>query len=135
MKYYRVAEINRNQKKDTSMHIPLHIDDQLGQYINDIDKLMELIDYADEAEKIERLEEHLDDHLFYQSDGHLGEGVYCRGVCACESLEELETYFNDRGGYPESAGCGIFEIEGEYLDTLLDCELVEVKSFTLLREL
>lgn len=134
--YYRVAQSNRDQKTDTSMHCPLPLDDLLGQYFTD-EAWDELIRYGSDEEKLEALNDHLEYYEFYQSEdeGHLGEGLYLAGVCACSSLEELETYFNDRGGFPTDAGCAIFEIQGEYLDTLFDCELIRVHDYKILKTL
>ena len=133
-KYYRVAEIDRDQTQDTSIHVPLPIEDLLGQYYQD-QEWEELAYYAEKDEQIEALEKHLDDYLFYQEDGHEGEGLYLNGVCAVETLEALDDYFLARGGYPTGDGRAIFEIEGDYIDTLLDCELVAVESFKLIKSL
>ena len=134
MKYYRVAEIDRDQTQDTSIHVPLPIEDLLGQYYKD-QEWEELAYYAEKDEQIEALEEHLDDYIFYQEDGHEGEGLYLDGVCAVETLEDLDDYFMSRGGYPEGVAFAIFEIEGEYIDTLLDCELVSVKTYRITKTL
>ena len=107
-KYYRIAEKGRDQTKDTSMHVPLSLDDLLMNEIG-YEKYIDLeMEDMTDAEKIEILHDEVDRHFFYQSEaeGHEGEGLYCDGVCVLDSPEAVIEYMESRGGIaPDSALC------------------------------
>lgn len=117
MKYYRIANKDADILTETSLHQPGDIEDFLWNSGLPEEKIEDLVYYADEEEQIEALSETLAHGLFYDADGHEGEGLYFDGVCCLDDKDAVLEYFENRAGIPDDSA--IFEFEGRYIT---DCE-------------
>ena len=90
------------------------------------------------VEDIESLEEVLPDELFFDPEGHFGAGIYYNGVCCCESIDDLKSYFGV--GVDALGGSVIFVFEGDWMgscndgEVVIPTELIETLSVDMLVE-
>lgn len=111
--YYRVADKNENIFETCSAEI--------AEKLNNIseEEIFEMYGVEDEVD----LNDCLDDELFFDPEGHLGAGIYYNGVCCCDSIESLKSYFRlGSEGLPE--GSVVFVFEGEWMGSCNDGEVV-----------
>ena len=112
MTYYRVANASENLFETASVEI--------AEELNNISKeeIFEMygVDNEDDLNNL------LEDHLFF-TEGHFGAGIYYNGVCCCESLESLRSYFTlGSEGLEDSV---IFVFEGDWIGSCNDGEVVD----------
>lgn len=110
--YYRVADANEN--------IFEHCSVELAEELNNItsENIFEMYDVDNEDD----LNDTLEDHLWFDSDGHFGAGIYYNGVCCCDSLEALKSYFSL--GSQGLGGSVIFVFQGDYMGSCNDGDVV-----------
>ncbi len=105
-------------KEQYSIHITLDIDDIAYSYLDE--DTIENIDSREELiEKINELA--IEDYLEYK-DGHSGEALYYLGVCAVDSREAVEDYFNSICF--DLDDLEIIEFQGVLLTDGYDCSIV-----------
>ena len=110
--YFRVADRNENIFETCSVEI--------AEELNNIseEEIFEMYDVEDGDDLNEMLEE----ELFFDDDGHFGAGIYYNGVCCCDSLERLKSYFKmGSEGLQDSV---IFVFEGVLMGYCNDGEVV-----------
>ena len=111
--YYRVGNRNENLLETASVEIAVGLHD-----FEDADDLLASMGYDDP-------EDGETDALFWDEDGHFGEGFYYAGVCCCESLDDLKAYFNTvlLGTDALKDAC-VFVFDGDWVDSCNDGEVV-----------
>ena len=82
--YWRVGNKDENILETCSVELAT------GLGYDSVESLLEIAGY----DSVEDCEESLDDELFWDDEGHLGAGIYYNGVCCCDSLESLKSYFS-----------------------------------------
>ena len=121
-KYYRVANAEENIFETSSV--------ELAEELHNIsvEEILEIYGVED----VDDLNDALEDHLYFDEDGHFGAGIYYNGVCCCESLQDLKSYFAlGSEGLDESV---ILVFAGEYIgscndgDVVSPTEIIEILS-------
>lgn len=126
MKYFRVANKKENIFETTSV--------ELSEEVNNIstEEIFEMYGVDNE----EDLNDLLDDHLFFDEDGHFGAGIYYNGVCCSDSIESLKSYFSLGSEALEDSV--VFVFEGDWMGSCNDGEvvnptkLIEILSISIL---
>ena len=114
--YYRVADENENIFEACSVELATDLHGVTEE------EIFELYGVSDEDE----LNDALDDHLWFDTEGHFGAGIYYNGVCCAESLESLKSYFNHSSQGLD--GSAIFVFEGDYMGSCNDGDVVNPTS-------
>ena len=126
--YYRVANTNENIFETSSV--------ELAEELHNIsvEEILEMYGVED----TEELDEALEDHLYFDEDGHFGAGIYYNGVCCSDSIEALKSYFSlGSKGLEDSV---IFVFEGDYMgscndgDVVIPTKLIETLDVSILDE-
>ena len=110
--YYRVGNKNENLIETTSVELATEL------HNISLEEIFETYGVEDEDE----LEGILDDELFFDSEGHFGAGIYYNGVCCCDSIESLKSYFGV--GVDSLNDSVVFVFEGDQMGTCNDGEVV-----------
>ena len=110
--YYRVGNKNENLLETASVELATELHNV------SLEEIFETYGVEDEGE----LEEVLEDELFFDSEGHFGAGIYYNGVCCCESLEALKSYFGV--GVDSLDDSVVFVFEGDWMGSCNDGEVV-----------
>ena len=111
--YYRLGNKTENIFLTASVEIAM----ELGCF-KDKNELLEMLG-AETPEDAET------ESLFWDDDGFFGAGLYYPGVCCCDSLESLASYFNVSVlGTDHLVGSVIFEFEGDWVDSCNDGDVV-----------
>ena len=112
MTYFRVGNKNENLLETCSVELATDL------HCVTEDEIFEMYGVSDEDE----LNDALDTHIWFDSEGHFGAGIYYNGVCCAESLKKLKSYFsgNSRG----LEGSVVFVFDGEYMGSCNDGSVV-----------
>ena len=112
MAYYRVGDEKENIFETCSVELATDLHGVTE------DEIFELYGVSDEDE----LNDALDTHLWFDSEGHFGAGIYYNGVCCAESLENLKSYFS--GSSRGLQGSVVFVFDGDYMGSCNDGDVV-----------
>ena len=111
--YFRVGNKNENLLETASVEIAVE-----AHGFEDAAELLETLG-VDDPEDAET------DSLFWDDEGHFGAGLYYTGVCCCDSLEALKSYFNTGTlGTDALKDACVFVFEGDWVDSCNDGEVV-----------
>ena len=108
--YFRVAAAEANLLEETS--------------VEDAHGTPEAIALRFGKDSVEALQADLENHevLFWNDEGHLGAGIYYRGVCCCDELAGLADYAFSR--HWAKPGDVVWIFKGEYTGSCNDGDVV-----------